>query len=292
MMEFSFLTIRGLEALGPLTKTKKKEKISDSSNTPFRAPTLLSPHVAKQCTELNLTKCELTDLPDTIGLFYMLKKLVLADNQLTFLPVQVGKLFSLVHFDCSRNKIKALPDEMACLKHLESLIATANLLHALPDALQNFTKLKVLNVFNNKILKLQPALGSFKEAETVNFSANHMMQVLPHAVTNYSTVKVLNIFDCRIIYLPSLEHMHALTELRAFGNHLQKVPDFGAGGRGAAARNLKLLELHRNSIREVRRPPRTHACSFWGGPRASFRAAFSCSRRHSPSHCVPSPPAP
>ena len=251
-MEFSFPTIRGLEVLGAFTKTKRKESISDCAKTPFRAPTLLSPHSARQCTELNLQACELTDLPDTIGLFFMLKKLNLSENKLSVLPVQVGKLFSLVSFDVSKNQIKVLPDEVGCLRHLVELKLHHNQLRALPDAVEQFVSLQDLNVFNNKILKLGPAIGTFKEATTLNFASNHMMQIPWHAVNAWAMVKILNIFDCRIIHLPSLEHLHNLIELRAFGNNLQKVPDFGAGGsRHSAARNLKLLELHRNSIREV-----------------------------------------
>ena len=246
MMEFSYSTVSNLELIGRLTIMKEKEQISDSSGTPFRALTLLSPHIAKICTQLNLSKCEMTDIPDTIGLFYGLKSLNLSNNQIEMLPVQVGKLFSLRSFDCSRNQLKALPDEINCLVHLERLLIQNNQLVALPDGVSAFTDLKELNVFNNKILQVQPVLGTLGHAEKICFASNRLMQILPNAIASWSSVKVLNIFDCRILFLPSLGHMASLEELRAYGNHLQSVPDFGRG-----LVSLKQLSLQRNSIREV-----------------------------------------
>jgi len=169
-------------------------------------------------------------------------------NQLTLLPVQIGNLFSLKSFNVSDNLLSTLPEEFKGLVHLERLMIHANRLTVVPDAIEAFTKLKELNCYNNRILHLPNALGgsNFLTAVKINLAVNTMMRLTMDHVRSWVCVKIMNIYDCRIFELPSLAHMRSLEELRAYGNNLQTVPDFGANFR-----SLRSLELHRNSIRTV-----------------------------------------
>jgi len=230
----------------PFAKVKEKAEVKDATKAEFLVDCYLLPHYSKSCTELILDCCQLRELPDSIGLFVHLTTFSVRGNQLTVLPVQVGNLFSLKTFDCSDNQLRALPQEISCLRRLERLLIHSNSITTLPDSFVELLELVELNMFDNKMIQPHSVLGSYKTMTKLNLAHNPIMQIRPITTIGWGNVKILNIFDCRIVYLPSFAHLNALEELRAGENNLQTVPDFGT-----SCRHLKLLELHKNSIREV-----------------------------------------
>ncbi len=172
-MEVAFPALSHLsKAVGCLTHSKHPEHAVDATNTPFRAPSLLTAGVARTCTELVLAGCELEVLPEVIGLFYGLRKLDLSENRLAELPPDIGNLYSLVEINLSSNMLRALPDEFRHIFKLESLMLYSNLLTALPDIFGDLTAITEFNIFNNRLLKLPPSLSLLTQCEEFNFAAN------------------------------------------------------------------------------------------------------------------------
>ena len=68
MMESAFPALRALKCLGCISQSKPHENKIDATNTPYRAPSLLSENVARTCTELILAECEIEELPELIGM--------------------------------------------------------------------------------------------------------------------------------------------------------------------------------------------------------------------------------
>jgi len=68
---------------------------------------------------LKLSRCEIKNLPDSIGNLKDLKYLYLYDNNLEILPETIGKLQNLECLDLGRNKIKDLPASIWSIKNLK-----------------------------------------------------------------------------------------------------------------------------------------------------------------------------
>jgi hypothetical protein len=150
--------------IGCWTKNKPADHHVDATNTPFRAPSLLTAAVAKTCTELCLAGCELDKLDEVIGLFHGLRKLDLSENRISELPPDIGNLFSLKHLNLSSNLIKVLPDEFQYMKYLETALLFSNLIHSIPDVFHSMTCLVEFNIFNNRLLKIPPTMGKLCNA--------------------------------------------------------------------------------------------------------------------------------
>lgn len=236
------------EGTVPKPQPQEEPTVLDlSNNPPEQVSGVLSAPRYASTTELVLQNCQMTDLPDEISSLTSLIKLDASSNKLAALPNTIGKLVKLTHLDVNDNALKAFPEEIGQCVELIELLAYKNSLTALPETLRGLKKLGVVNFFNNKILKLTHATGQLESATEVNFSANKVMRVEAQNIELWTNVTIFNIYDCRVVVLPSLSHFEALEELRLFGNQLQKMPDFGAG-----LPSLKILELHRNQITEIK----------------------------------------
>ena len=241
MMEIAFPSLNGFRGLGCLTKTAPNKNAIDSTNTPFRVPTLLSDTVAKTCTELCLSTCDLEELPPLIGMYYLLKVLDVSNNKLEELPPDIGSCYSLETLNVSINHIKEIPEELMMLIHLKRFLAYSNQIVKVPEWLADMDLVE-MNLFNNKVLHLPPALGKLRLVTEMNFAANVIMQVPAETMTQWTGLRVLNLYDCRVVKLCSLTHMNEIEELRLFNNNLDTLPDLGTKPK------LRIVELNKNQI--------------------------------------------
>ena len=91
--------------------------------------------------ELTLTGCDLSALPETIGLLTKLEKLVVSENKLTELPAAIKGCVSLTSIDANDNQLKTLPAELGELTELTQLLLYKNQLTAVPETLGKLAKL-------------------------------------------------------------------------------------------------------------------------------------------------------
>ena len=122
MMEMAYPALKGIRFLGCLTHTPFYENAIDATATPYRAPSLLSENVARTCTSLILAQCEIEELPELIGMYYLLRHLDVSENKLNELPPDIGSCYSLKTLNFSSNQIKVIPDELQQLIYLEHLV--------------------------------------------------------------------------------------------------------------------------------------------------------------------------
>jgi len=246
MMETAFPTLRPLKWMGCITHTSIQENKIDSTATPYRAPSLLSETMARTCTELILKECEIEELPELIGMYYLLRVLDVSENKLTELPPDVGSCWSLRVLDFSCNQIKVIPDEIQQLPYLESLCCYGNRILEIPEWIGNLP-LQEFNAFNNNVVHLPLSLGKLSSATSINIACNKCMQLSDNVMEKWDCVTKLNMYDCRLLKMGTFGHMLQLEQLRLFNNNLKTVPDFG----GAKLPKLHLIELNRNHISEV-----------------------------------------
>ncbi|CAO3699689.1 unnamed protein product [Rhizopus stolonifer] len=138
-------------------------------------------------TELNLSNCKLSSLPE--NLFENtrgLKRLVLDSNTLSTLPSSIDALQKLTKLSIQNNYLETLPSEIGRLAKLRSIDAQKNNLKSLPKEIWLCASLSTLNCSSN-------LLGSFPEP----YSATNTLPVLnkPSDVDSYTinnTSHVLN----------------------------------------------------------------------------------------------------
>ena len=77
-------------------------------------------------TEINLSRANLTEVPEQLRKVKQLRKLDLSHNRLTILPEFLGQLTHLEYLDVSDNNLTTLPDSLLSLRSLEALFLHGN----------------------------------------------------------------------------------------------------------------------------------------------------------------------
>ena len=183
--------------------------------------------------ELNLQANPLTTLPSLAGL-KNLEILNLSYCNLGQLPEDIGTLSSLKNFDVSDNFLKSIPESMTELSKLEKLRLSTNLLEKLPDHMEGLANLRELYADINHLKELPTSIGHMDQLRVLNISHNDI-QVLPESLgqlVNLQEFYAINnrpshysVYDLsREIYRkddPKTNRQLASTPLRSFPNDLK-----------------------------------------------------------------------
>ncbi|XP_019868665.1 leucine-rich repeat-containing protein 20 [Aethina tumida] len=114
---------------------------------------------AQENSELDLSKCQLMQVPDAVYHLMRhteLKTCDLSDNVITKIPPKFAVKFSLItDLNLSHNQMSKLPDECADLKSLERLDISYNTFISLPNCIFKIPKLLHLNASNNHIVDIE-----------------------------------------------------------------------------------------------------------------------------------------
>ncbi|KAI8060952.1 hypothetical protein BC940DRAFT_337222 [Gongronella butleri] len=130
----------------------------------YRSP----PSVPSRLTELNLSNCKLSSLPDDLFVHsVLLEHLVLDSNTLIQIPKSIGALSKLVSLSVQNNALESLPVEIAKLHELKVLDTQKNNLKTLPKEIWLCPSLQLLNCSSN-------LLESFPVAYSVPGVALHL----------------------------------------------------------------------------------------------------------------------
>ncbi|KAI9020827.1 hypothetical protein CLU79DRAFT_755752 [Phycomyces nitens] len=130
-----------------LTHFNLIKKTEDLSN---EIPPTIGEQPTNQLTELNLSNCKLSSLPDELFLnITFLERLILDNNTLNSIPSSIGALQRLTHLSIHTNNLDSLPVEIAGLSELIVLDAQKNNLKTLPKEIWLCSSLKTLNCSSN-----------------------------------------------------------------------------------------------------------------------------------------------
>ncbi|KAF7727155.1 cysteinyl-tRNA synthetase [Apophysomyces ossiformis] len=125
-----------------LMPIKKREEMGISMGI-HQTPTSL-------LTDLNLSNCKLSSLPEDVFLnATLLENLVLDSNTLNSIPSSIGSLGKLVRLSVQNNNLDSLPVEISRLSNLKELDAQKNNLKTLPKEIWLCASLKALNCSSN-----------------------------------------------------------------------------------------------------------------------------------------------
>ncbi|MBD3227508.1 MAG: hypothetical protein GF329_04895 [Candidatus Lokiarchaeota archaeon] len=99
--------------------------------------------------EINISRTNLKDLPNSIGGLKALKRLSLINNKLSSLPYTIGELKSIETLDFHKNLLVEIPDSIGKLTNLKELYLEYNRLKSLPCSLIKLNQLKNLSIRYN-----------------------------------------------------------------------------------------------------------------------------------------------
>eukprot|EP00887_Chlorella_sp_A99_P004206 scaffold15.g4206.t1 len=157
--------------------------------------------LAESSGRLDLSDCELSEVPAAVLELTDLEELSLSGNHLTTLPEGVSRLTRLRRLQLAGNRLEALPPGLGALAALEGLWLHGNLLRALPDSLGALSSLRQLSLAGNRLEQLPDSLGALAALTELGVAGNRLRR-LPAA----------------------LGALPALAKLAAHGNALEGVP--------------------------------------------------------------------
>ncbi|KAG1175973.1 hypothetical protein G6F70_003746 [Rhizopus microsporus] len=128
-------------------KNVKQLKMYKNHLTQFNLTSATGGHCL---TELNLSNCKLSSLPEELFNNALgLERLVLDSNTLSTLPSSIGSLQKLVKLSIQNNYLDSLPSEIGKLSELRALDAQKNNLKGLPREIWLCCSLQTLNCSSN-----------------------------------------------------------------------------------------------------------------------------------------------
>lgn len=197
----------------------------------------------KTLEKLLLSNNGIASLPDSIGKLKTLKHLGLSNNQLRQLPSTIGNLAQLQGLSLSNNKLCTVPESMGKLKNLEHLKLSENKLETIPSSFGALQRLKSLRISKNNLSVLPACISRLANLQTLRISHNHL-RVLPESIGGLQNLTLLNLSKNKLKDLPeSIGDLQNLNLLNLLGNPLRTLPE--SIGR---LENLKILNLQETNI--------------------------------------------
>ncbi|RWS17808.1 uncharacterized protein B4U79_17833 [Dinothrombium tinctorium] len=159
-------------------------------------------------THLELTNCQLTEMPEKLANLTKLRVLNLSNNHLNVLDINCfSNLSNLVHLNVSHNELPYIPLEIASLRNLIALDFSYNQINSLPFTLIRLVDLKELFISNNniKLLSRGVVVTLEKQLRLVKFdiSGNKMKKLeKPGSSLSLATTIINDSFNGRSSVIP------------------------------------------------------------------------------------------
>jgi Leucine-rich repeat (LRR) protein/GTPase SAR1 family protein len=179
-----------------------------------------------QLTSLDLSRNQLSTLPESFGKLTQLTSLYLEDNQLSTLPESFGKLTQLTSLDLEDNRLSTLPESFGKLTQLTSLDLSRNQLSTLPESFGKLAQLTSLDLRNNQLLSTLPkSFDKLTQLTSLDLSRNQL-STLPESFGKLTQLTSLDLSSNRLSTLPeSFDKLTQLTSLDLSSNRLSTLPE-------------------------------------------------------------------
>jgi len=150
---------------------------------------------AKENNELDLSDCQLMQMPDAI--YHLMRNTTLvscslADNVISKIPPKFPLSFTLLtELNMSNNRISVLPQEMSACTQLESVNISTNSFVVLPPVLLNLPALAHINANKNFIADVDvEALLSSGSIEQVNLEENPLSPTSHNQLNDIQNIRI------------------------------------------------------------------------------------------------------
>lgn len=128
----------------------------------------------KELKHLVLNYNELKNLPSEIGNLEKLERLSLVGNEIILLPPNITKLQKLKSLNLARNQINFLPPNIGEVQKLEELILAENQITIIPKSIINLQDLIHLDLGFNKLQEVPKAILPLQQLTSIDLSFNQI----------------------------------------------------------------------------------------------------------------------
>jgi internalin A len=156
----------------------------------------------EQWTELDLSKKQITKIPEEIGELIFLKSLYLWQNQITEIPEVIGNLISLKTLNIWQNQITAIPELIRKLTSLRHLTLSENKISEIPGWIGELTSLQNLELAENQITEIPEVIGNLTSLRYLALSKNKITTI-PTAIESLIHLEELLLEDNPISNVPT-----------------------------------------------------------------------------------------
>jgi Leucine-rich repeat (LRR) protein len=166
-------------------------------------------NLLKNLQSINLSECDITQLPNQFYLLNNLKEINLSNNKISKLSTKIGNFPQLTNLNLSTNNIIVFPEEIGKLTSLTELNITANDTRYIPSSIWLLTQLKELNISTTKLCELP-----HKNIQSdVILTISHYFENVP------DNIKHLKIIGTRYQYFESLANsLESIEIVNTFDN--------------------------------------------------------------------------
>ena len=187
----------------------------------------------RQLTQLDLSDCALTEIPEGVFELTQLRTLIL------------GKNYQSSEDSSQRNKINFLPLELSLLKNLEGIGLSFNDLTDFPVVLTNLPRLQTLMLNGNPLTILSPEISKVKHLRILGLGNTGLIE-LTEQIGELKRLKVLGLANNQLSKLPnSITQLQFLEQLGLAGNQFKEFPT-----AALKLRELQVLGLANNQIQD------------------------------------------
>lgn len=181
--------------------------------------------VAASSGKLDLSDCNLMEVPPEVCNLKGLEELSLAGNHLIHLPGDISKLAYLQKLQLSGNYLESLPDSLCDLTELEGFWAHGNLLRALPDNFGNLNKLHTISLAGNRLGSLPGSISGLVNLKDLGLQGNELAEA-PAELGALSALKKLTMHGNQLQHIAQeIGQLTNLQELHLQGNLLSELPN-------------------------------------------------------------------
>ena len=149
---------------------------------------LIDRAAAESWEKLDLSRQELTEIPEAIAKLTNLTQLDLRDNQITEIPEEIAKLTNLTQLDLSNNKITEIPEAIAKLTNLTQLYLRYNQITEIPEVIAKLTNLTQLYLSYNQITEIPEVIAKLTNLTQLDLSNNQITEI-PLEILNSKDIK-------------------------------------------------------------------------------------------------------
>lgn len=205
----------------------------------LRADIRVKLNLAEGTGRLDLSDCELDEVPLHVFELSNLTELSLAGNNLSYIPSDIGKLRRLEKLQLSGNRLRELPNEICLIDTLEGLWLHGNILESLPEDIGALLQLRQLAIAGNKLSRLPDSIGLLNALVEL-VAAGNVLEELPRSIGAMASLKVLDLHGNTLQSIcETVGMLSSLEELWLQGNHeLTSLP----GALGSSLRKLSAAD--------------------------------------------------
>ena len=173
---------------------------------------------------LDLSKLDITVLPESIGQLFKLEKLHLSMTNLKQLPETIGQLFQLKELLLIDTSLQELPESIGQLSQLEELLLIGSQLQQLPESIGQLSQLTILSIAVSSLEYLPESIGQLSQLKSLDLSATKLQQ-LPASIGQLSQLKHLNLSSTKLQKLPKfIKQLKNIEELYLHGLEALNIP--------------------------------------------------------------------